>query len=186
MKKKNLKCIVLLLLFCFLSSTVQVRADVIFEPLDVFYARNREECDYHARSYIANGPKGKVTVYMSPEAPITIGKVANGEYIWVDYVYTDNDQNAYGALVEGKAVCAGYARAFQLLMNELDIPTYYCSGTTYGKHAWNIIYINNEYYNVDVTFNDSNNTTMFFNKNDAFFSKTHTRSEACKLLPKSE
>lgn len=104
MKKKNLKCIVWLLLFCFLSSTVQVRADVIFEPLDVFYARNREECDYHARSYIANGPKGKVTVYMSPEAPITIGKVANGEYIWVDYVYTDKKGTSWGYTADENAV----------------------------------------------------------------------------------
>ena len=80
---------------------------MIFEPLDVFYARNREECDYHARSYIANGPKGKVTVYMSPEAPITIGKVANGEYIWVDYVYTDKilkDYEEYGASSIGAAL----------------------------------------------------------------------------------
>ncbi len=100
--------------------------------------------------------------------------------------YSKVNQSAFSALIYKSSVCAGYARAFQLLMNELDIPTYYCSGTTYGKHAWNIIYINNEYYNVDVTFNDSNNTTIFFNKNDAFFSKTHTRSEACKLLPKSE
>ncbi len=104
MREKNVKRVVLFLLFCLLSGTVQVRADVIFEPLDLFYARNKEDCDYHARSYIANGPKGKIAVYASPEAPITIVKIANGEYIWVDYVYTDQNGTVWGYTADENAV----------------------------------------------------------------------------------
>lgn len=37
-------------------------------------------------------------------------------------------QSAYTALVEGRSVCAGYARAFKLLMDELGIPCVYISG----------------------------------------------------------
>ena len=58
------------------------------------------------------------------------------------------------------------------------------------RDRWGITQIvvnpNNEFYNVDVTWNDSNNTDVFFNRKDDFFSKTHTRSETCKLLPRSE
>ena len=39
------------------------------------------------------------------------------------------NQNAYSALVLGSSVCAGYARAFQYLMTQLEIPCYYCVGT---------------------------------------------------------
>lgn len=37
-------------------------------------------------------------------------------------------QSAYTALVEGRSVCAGYARAFKLLLDELGIPCVYVSG----------------------------------------------------------
>lgn len=111
------------------------------------------------------------------------------DYLIEHVSYDENskvNQSAYSALIYGSSVCAGYSRAFQYLMNELEIPTYYCSGTSFENHAWNIIYIDDKYFNVDVTWNDSNNTDVFFNKNDDFFSKTHVRSDTCKLLPRSE
>lgn len=37
------------------------------------------------------------------------------------------NQSAYSAIVLGKSVCAGYARAFQYLMQQLQIPCYYCT-----------------------------------------------------------
>ena len=38
------------------------------------------------------------------------------------------NQSAYSALVNGRTVCAGYARAFQYLLRQLGIPCYYCTG----------------------------------------------------------
>ena len=40
----------------------------------------------------------------------------------------DMNQSAYSALVNGKSVCAGYARAYQYLLQQLGIPCYYCTG----------------------------------------------------------
>ena len=93
-------------------------------------------------------------------------------------------QSAYGALVDGKAVCAGYARAFQLVMMELGIPTYYCAGKSEG-HAWNIIKLDGGYYNVDVTWNDRNFASHFyFNRTDEEVESSHKRSGYSVLLPK--
>lgn len=93
-------------------------------------------------------------------------------------------QSAYGALIEGKAVCAGYSRAFQLIMMELGIPTYYCAGKSEG-HAWNIVKLGNGYYNVDVTWNDRNYSSHFyFNRTDEEVSGSHKRSGYSVLLPK--
>ena len=45
------------------------------------------------------------------------------------------NQNAYSALVLGSSVCAGYARAFQYLMTQMEIPCYYCVGTAVSLEA---------------------------------------------------
>ena len=38
------------------------------------------------------------------------------------------NQSAYSAMVNGRTVCAGYARAFQYLLQQLGIPRYYSTG----------------------------------------------------------
>ena len=95
-----------------------------------------------------------------------------------------NNQSAYSALVTGKTVCAGYARAFQYIMMQLGIPTYYVTGTADGEeHAWNIVKLNDGYYNVDVTWDDElHGTHTLFNKTDAEFEESHTRSDLSSKL----
>ncbi len=94
------------------------------------------------------------------------------------------NQSAYSALVNKQTVCAGYARAFQYIMIELGIPTYYISGYSNQDHAWNIVKLDNDYYNVDLTWNDANqNHHQFFNLTDDEFKKTHTRSNLSNKLP---
>lgn len=61
---------------------------------------------------------------------------------------------ADGALLEGTAVCAGYARAYQLLMQQAGIPCEYVSGYAGGGHAWNVVEIDGAWYHVDTTWDD--------------------------------
>lgn len=94
------------------------------------------------------------------------------------------NQSAYSALVNKKTVCAGYARAFQYIMIKLKIPTYYCVGYANGDHAWNIVKLNDGYYNVDLTWDDNTKISYsYFNLTDADFKATHTRTNASKSLP---
>lgn len=100
------------------------------------------------------------------------------------YTKSDMGQSAYSALVNGKSVCAGYARAFQYLMQQLDIPCYYCTGYSGEDHAWNIVKLNGNYYNVDVTWDDTKPSTYdYFNKTDIDFAKTHVRKSLSVYLP---
>lgn len=93
-------------------------------------------------------------------------------------------QSAYSALVNGKTVCAGYARAFQYLMQQLGIPCYYCTGYSGQNHAWNIVCLYGDYYNVDVTWDDTQSGTyQFFNKTDADYASTHVRRSLARQLP---
>ncbi len=68
---------------------------------------------------------------------------------------------AYGCLVNGSAVCAGYAKAFQLLMTGLGHECGYVTGSartgrgdTHRSHAWNYVRLDGDYYFVDVTWDD--------------------------------
>ncbi|MCD7836653.1 MAG: hypothetical protein LUG83_08410 [Lachnospiraceae bacterium] len=103
----------------------------------------------------------------------------------VDYdASADMNQSAYSALVNGSSVCAGYARAFQYIMQQMEIPTYYCTGYSGEEHAWNIIKLGEEYYNVDVTWDDTEPSTYnYFNKTDADYAQTHVRKNLSVYLP---
>ncbi len=94
------------------------------------------------------------------------------------------NQSAYSALVNGQTVCAGYARAFQYLMQQLGIPCYYCTGYAGENHAWNIISLEDGYYNVDVTWDDTEGGNYdYFNKTDQDYAGTHVRQELSVYLP---
>ena len=94
------------------------------------------------------------------------------------------NQSPYSALVNGKSVCAGYARAFQYIMIRLGVPTYYCAGMSKG-HAWNIVKLENGYYHVDLTWDEENNSSYeYFNRTDDSLGRGHNRSGYSVLLPK--
>ena len=62
---------------------------------------------------------------------------------------------AFGALVKGSAVCDGYTKAAQLLLDRLGIENYYVDGTSNGElHSWNLVKLNGNYYFMDITWDD--------------------------------
>lgn len=72
----------------------------------------------------------------------------------------NNIYDVYGALVNKRCVCEGYAKAYQYLLNEIGIPNTIVIGTgTNSKgetenHAWNYVQLNEKWYAVDVTWDD--------------------------------
>lgn len=85
---------------------------------------------------------------------------------------TENVFTAYGALINGVAVCEGYSRAMQLLCDGAGIPctVVYGSSRNVG-HMWNIINPGDGWYHLDVTWDDDEkyNYTRhaYFNLTDA-------------------
>lgn len=69
-------------------------------------------------------------------------------------------QSAYGALINKKCVCQGYAEAFKRLMDYAKIPCDIVCGQIKGMedyHAWNIIMLNNglDNYHIDTTWDSA-------------------------------
>ncbi len=60
----------------------------------------------------------------------------------------EHSRDLYGALVEHKCVCVGYAKAFAYLCDKMGIKVICVSNDT---HMWNYMCLNNKWYAVDVT-----------------------------------
>lgn len=89
---------------------------------------------------------------------------------------------AYSALIEGEAICEGYARSMQLLLDRAGIKNYLVIGdgkTEEGTeaHMWNIVEIDGKNYHLDATWNDTGNENaigyLYFNVTDDFISRDH-------------
>ena len=88
--------------------------------------------------------------------------------------------SAYAALINGTAVCQGYANLFYRLALSSGVDTRLIAGTgNGGNHAWNIVQIGDLYYDLDSTWGasyysyDKGNT--WFLKSEADFSD-HSRA----------
>ena len=84
--------------------------------------------------------------------------IENTEY---DQNYESTDPySLYSALIENKAVCEGYVKAFKYLTNAAGIECELVQGTATNSegvtenHAWNCVYLDGKWYYIDVTWDD--------------------------------
>lgn len=100
-----------------------------------------------------------------------------------DYSYMLPDTGtAYGTIVEQRSVCSGFAAAYKYIADLAGLQTLYVTGKfrdtqtgQYVPHAWNIVYVNKQYYLVDVTLDKAfknifllssvNNNTHYIDRN---------------------
>lgn len=78
------------------------------------------------------------------------------KYAYDDYLegkVRDSAYTIYGALVEGEAVCQGYALAYEYLLELYGITCGVASSDA-ANHVWNIVKISDSWYHVDVTWDD--------------------------------
>ncbi|ORX67715.1 hypothetical protein BCR32DRAFT_272553 [Anaeromyces robustus] len=78
------------------------------------------------------------------------------DYLIKNIVYSTDSKSLhirtiYGALVENKCVCEGYAEAFEYLLKQFQIR---CIIARSISHEWNFVEIHNKWYIVDVTYDD--------------------------------
>lgn len=110
-----------------------------------------------------------------------------------EYVHEGLHQTAYGALVAGEAVCAGYASAYQLLLQRVGICSWRISGQSYEPntgipeaHAWNMVMIEDGVYvYTDVTWDDQGDNLyrVYFNNSLEEISATHFENSEVYKLP---
>ena len=70
------------------------------------------------------------------------------------------NQSIYSVFVRRNSVCTGYAKTAQYLFNLLGIESRLVFGRLHndkedGRHCWNLVKVDNEYYHFDACFGDS-------------------------------
>ncbi len=73
-----------------------------------------------------------------------------------------NAHTVYGALIDGEAVCEGYALAYQYLLMRAGIPAMYVTGWSGEAHAWNAMQLDGQWYYADPTWDDPKNNNGAF------------------------
>lgn len=182
------------------SSKGYRRVSILFKKSDAMYVyesikkgiqipddrAGAKELEKVCRNFLDNNIKDYMTDY---EKELTIH-----DYIVNNCVYgfseqgDDTEYNAYGVLVNGRAVCSGYAAATNLLLMCSDIECRVVTGEATDiysdnprteSHAWNQVRINDEWYNLDVTWDDpvgehDNLSHQYYNISDEIMDDTHT------------
>lgn len=84
--------------------------------------------------------------------------VLNTAYDWTNFqkgTVPDSSYTVYGLIVDGVAVCEGYAKSMQLLLDRAGVENHYVTGQANGgPHTWNMVKVDNQYYYIDATWND--------------------------------
>ena len=102
--------------------------------------------------------------------------------VYSEETFGNLGDTAYSSLIDGKAICEGYSRAMQMLLDRAGIYNYLVVGDGVSDdgtepHMWNIVKIDGENYHLDTTWNDTGNKDkvgyLYFNVNDAFISNDH-------------
>ncbi|WP_411169821.1 transglutaminase domain-containing protein [Clostridium sp. MB05] len=160
------------LIKCNLNVSYQYSNSEILEMTNAF----NNKVNYILEEYLSNTNDKLALEYI-----INDYLLDNTTYDYDNYLkdtIPDISHTAYGALINGVAVCDGYAKAVKVLANILGIESGIVTSSEMN-HAWNYININGKYYNLDVTFNDpvpesNERIYTYFNKSNDEMSTSHT------------
>ncbi|MBR5230012.1 MAG: hypothetical protein IKW01_04060 [Firmicutes bacterium] len=151
------------------------------EKVDIYYDKTlknkSKELSARVKAIIKSIPEDCVTDY---DKALYLHDFICDNTVYIDEATEDEpwppkQQTAFGPIVYGKAVCEGYARAYQLLLQEAGIQalTVYgyslmnenssfeqinsyikYDGKDWAGHAWNVVWLDDKCYYFDVTADD--------------------------------
>lgn len=103
----------------------------------------------------------------------------------VDYI--DGGYTAYNALIDHGAVCEGYALAFYEMCKFAGVDCRVVTGTAYGSrgegnHAWNVVKSGGTWYNMDVTWDDTTDSSKYYLKSTSAFRSHYADSRSKSFM----
>lgn len=80
------------------------------------------------------------------------------------FTYMSKNQSIYNVFMKKNAVCAGFAKASQVIFQNIGINSYTITGNSTGPHMWNVVELDGKYY-----FYDSTVATSARNKETSWY-----------------
>ncbi len=164
----------------FMSASVEEESgngEIIFTPTYFETADETEYVNTHTKEILAELGISQMSDYSKVKAV--------HDYVCALITYTndvDNASSVYGAYVRGKGLCNSYALCMYKLLLEAGVPCHWiggCAGTGRDSagHAWNIVKLGDQWYNLDATWDDADNDKIsydYFLKGTADFDEADT------------
>lgn len=140
--------------------SVSVDDEDYVSELTLYYTKTKEQHEYE---------KAQLELVVEK---IIEGCDATNDYDVVKYLHDsivrgceydfdgENMLSAYGCLVDGKAICEGYSKAFVLLCSRYGIECVPVVGNCIREgsdpepHMWNMVKIDEKWYHIDLTWDD--------------------------------
>ncbi len=141
----------------FWISSLFYRPEAASDTLDLSYLYTREETE---KMKAELDSKTKEILSKIPENATDYEKAKIiHDHIVLNCAFSNTTPyctTVYGTIVDGQAQCEGYAFAYDYLCRHVGIPCMTVWGTNSEKatHAWNIIFIDGNFYHVDCTWDD--------------------------------
>ncbi len=97
----------------------------------------------------------------------------------------DKNSDLDAVLLNGRALCEGYARTFAYLCQSIGINTTCVAGETEaGGHMWNLVQLDGEWYHMDVTYDDPVSSTPMIRYD--YFCVTEAKMREERTVEKNE
>lgn len=93
------------------------------------------------------------------------------------FTYASKNQSIYNVFMKENAVCAGFAKASQVIFQNIGIESYGITGESTGPHMWNVIKYKDKYYYYDSTVAVSikeQNHSMYYKGLDQEYMNSYT------------
>ena len=164
----------------FMSASVEEEGgngEIIFTPTYFETADETEYVNTHTKEILAELGTSQMSDYSKVKAV--------HDYVCALITYTndvDNASSVYGAYVQGKGLCNSYALCMYKLLVEAGVPCHWIGGSAgtgrdSAGHAWNIVKLGDQWYNLDATWDDADNDKIsydYFLKGTADFDEADT------------
>lgn len=164
----------------FMSASVEEgseNGEIIFTPTYFETADETEYVNTHTKEILAELGTSQMSDYSKVKAV--------HDYVCALITYTDDVDNAssvYGAYVRGEGLCNSYALCMYKLLVEAGVPCHWIGGSAgtgrdSAGHAWNIVKLGDQWYNLDATWDDADNDKIsydYFLKGTADFDAADT------------
>lgn len=129
---------------------IQIKPNTLLNKFTIIIEKkySKQEIEY-IENYIDNFISNNISESMNDIEKIK----AFHDHIINNTIYDQNynSYTAYSLLTEGIALCGGYSDIMAIYLNKININNY---KITSESHVWNLVYINNTWLHLDMTWDD--------------------------------